>query len=46
MGIYENRDLDISEGENQYTEWKWSWNDDFLKWLCKYGWRNPLCGSQ
>lgn len=36
MGIYENRDLDISEGENQYTEWKWPWNDDFLKWLCGY----------
>ncbi len=26
----------FSEEENQSTEWKWSWNDDFLKWLCGY----------
>lgn len=36
MSIYENRNMDISEEENQTTEWKWSWNDDFLKWLCGY----------
>jgi len=36
IGIYENRDMNMSEEENQTTEWKWSWNDDFLKWLCGY----------
>lgn len=25
-----------SEEENQTTEWKCSWSDDFLKWLCGY----------
>lgn len=34
--IYKNRDMNISEEEDQSTEWKWSWNDDFLKWLCGY----------
>lgn len=33
---YKNLDMNISEEENQSTEWKWSWNDDFLKWLCGY----------
>lgn len=28
--------MNISEEENQSTEWKWSWNDDYLKWLCGY----------
>lgn len=22
--------------ESQQTEWKWSWNDEYLKWLCGY----------
>lgn len=25
-----------SDDENQNIEWKWSWNDDYLKWLCGY----------
>lgn len=36
IDIYKNRDMSISEEENQSTEWKWSWNDDYLKWLCGY----------
>ena len=35
IDLYKNVDVNISE-ENQSTEWKWSWNDDFLKWLCGY----------
>lgn len=31
-----NRELESRLEENQTTEWKWSWNDDFLKWLCGY----------
>lgn len=34
--IYKERDRNISEEENQSTEWKWSWNDEFLKWLSGY----------
>ena len=22
--------------ESQQTEWKWSWQDEYLKWLCGY----------
>ena len=22
--------------ESQQIEWKWSWQDEFLKWLCGY----------
>lgn len=36
ISVYKERDRNISEEENQSTEWKWSWNDDFLKWLCGY----------
>ena len=25
-----------SDDENQNIEWKWSWNDEYLKWLCGY----------
>ncbi len=25
-----------SDDENQSTEWKWSWSDEYLKWLCGY----------
>ena len=45
IDLYKDSDMNISEEENQSTEWKWSWNDDFLKWLCEYGWRNSLSGS-
>lgn len=24
------------DSENQNTEWKWSWEDEYLKWLCGY----------
>lgn len=34
-GLYDNMQ-NQSDEENQTTEWKWSWNDDFLKWLCGY----------
>ena len=26
----------VLEQESQTVEWKWSWQDDFLKWLCGY----------
>ncbi len=35
MELYDNIQ-NGSEEENQTTEWKWSWSDDFLKWLCGY----------
>ena len=22
--------------ESQQTEWKWSWQDEYLKWICGY----------
>ena len=25
-----------NEQESQQIEWKWSWQDEFLKWLCGY----------
>ena len=36
IDLYKNLGMNISEEENQSIEWKWSWNDDFLKWLCGY----------
>lgn len=35
MGLYGDMQ-NKSEEENQTTEWKWSWSDDYLKWLCGY----------
>lgn len=35
MELYENIKY-RSEEENQTTEWKSSWSDDYLKWLCGY----------
>jgi len=26
----------FSGDENQDIEWKWSWNDEYLKWICGY----------
>lgn len=26
----------ISEQESQTVEWKWSWREDYMKWLCAY----------
>lgn len=28
--------IDKYDSENQNTEWKWSWEDEYLKWLCGY----------
>ena len=36
IDLYKNLGMNISEEDNQSIEWKWSWNDDFLKWLCGY----------
>ena len=36
IDLYKNLGMNISEEENQSIEWKWSRNDDFLKWLCGY----------
>lgn len=40
MSKYANRDgsaVNMSEKqESQTIEWKWSWQDEFLKWLCGY----------
>lgn len=26
----------MKNSESQQIEWKWSWQDEFLKWLCGY----------
>ena len=31
-----HNNISHSDDENQSTEWKWSWNDEYLKWLCGY----------
>lgn len=28
--------VNISDQESQSIEWKWSWKDDYLKWICGY----------
>lgn len=39
MGNYkdsEGKTFSQSSQESQSTEWKWSWQDEYLKWLCGY----------
>ena len=39
MGNYkdsEGKAFSQSSQESQSTEWKWSWQDEYLKWLCGY----------
>ena len=33
----QNKGMDVISGqESQTVEWKWAWQDEFLKWLCGY----------
>lgn len=34
--IAESRLMNPHSKESQNTEWKLSWNDDYLKWVCGY----------
>lgn len=38
MGRINNREIrnPSNDQESQTIEWKWSWHDEFLKWLCGY----------
>lgn len=33
---YDDKNKNVSTQESQSIEWKWSWQDEFLKWLCGY----------